>query len=77
MSVYKCNNISTTYVVPKLLSTRMFFKVNKVEQMDAPRAYNYYYLFRFFLGIKANVTGYKVTFTYGNTYWDYTIQIQG
>ena len=76
MSVYRLHPITTTYKVPKVVHTRMYFQVNKVEQMDAPRAYNYYYLFRFFLGVKANVTGYKATFTYGNTYWDYTIQIQ-
>ena len=68
MSVYRLHTIYTTYGVPKVVHTRIYFQVSRVEQMDAPRAYNYYYLFRFFLGVKANVTGYKATFTYGNTY---------
>jgi len=69
-------NITNSYSMYKIVKLSLYFSVNKTEQVDHARTYNYIYLFKFFMGLKAYVTHYNTMFSLGKTYYTYNVGLQ-
>lgn len=68
--------ITNSYAMCKITKLFLYFAVNKTEQLDHARTYNYFYLFKFFMGLKAYITNYSTMFSLGKTYYTYNVGLQ-
>lgn len=68
--------IKNSYAMYKIVKLSLYFAVNKTEQLDHARTYNYFYLFKFFMGLKAYIANYNSIFSLGKTYYSYHVGVQ-
>lgn len=61
--------------LPLLKSLWLVFSVQRLEQLDHPRIFNYVYLFAFFFGRRALVSGYRPAFALGRHYYSFDLGI--
>jgi hypothetical protein len=53
INIYKCNDLINTYNIPNLKKLIILIPIKNIENIDERQIYNYFYLFKFFLGRKA------------------------
>lgn len=64
-----------TYSFPFLSKLLLFFSLRNLTTMEDPAIYNYFYLFRFFLGRRAFVSNYRSFYSLRITYHSFDICI--
>ena len=67
--------ITNTFAMPYLNILLLFFSINEVEQLDDPRTFNYFFLFRFFFGKKSFFTKFFSFFSYNRNFYNFNVQI--
>lgn len=68
-------SFANTYSIPYLSKLILFFSLRNLTTLEDPAVYNYFYLFRFFLGKKAFVTHYHSFYSLRTTYHSFDISI--
>jgi hypothetical protein len=68
-------SFNNTYTIPYLSKLTLFFSLKNLSTLEDPAVYNYFYLFRFFLGRKAFVTHYSSFYSLRITYYSFDISI--
>lgn len=71
--VHKVDIFSSSFELPFLGQMTALFSVIDLSDTDDPRTFNYYYLFRFFLGTKGFITNVKTKFLLGRTFYSFNI----
>ena len=66
---------SNTHCVPYLAKLVLFFSLLNLTIVEDTSIYNYFYLFRFYLGRKAFIINYRSFFSLRNTYYSFDICI--
>ena len=66
---------NNNYLIPNLCKVICYFPLKNLEDLDDVRVYNYFYLFKFFIGFRAFFTGYKCIQGFGQTTYDFRVQI--
>lgn len=67
--------LANTYGIPFLSKLTLFFSLRDLTTLEDPSVYNYFYFFRFFLGRRAFVTGYRSYYSLRITYYSFDIRI--
>lgn len=67
--------INNSFLVPNLNKFICYFSLKHLDDLNDVRIYNYFFFFKFFLGFRAFFTGYRVTQGFGQTTYDFRIQI--
>lgn len=65
MVFHKLGGAQNTYAVPNISKLLLQFSLKKLEDIDSVEVYNYFYLFRYFLGWKASLTKLKSKYSLG------------
>ena len=73
--IYKCNDLINTYDIPNLKKLIILIPIKNIENIDERQIYNYFYLFKFFLGRKTYITKNKKIYHLGKWYYSFNIQI--
>jgi hypothetical protein len=71
----KCDFFLNSFELPFLTSLLLYFSVSELEDLDDGRAFNYFFLFRFFFGKKAFLTKFDSSFRLNRTFYSFTIYI--
>jgi hypothetical protein len=61
--------------LPLVKSLWLFFPVQRLEQLDHPRIFNYVYLFAFFFGKRALISSYMPAFALGRHYYSFDLGV--
>lgn len=64
-----------TFMIPFLRSLLVFISVNKLLQLDDPRSFNYFYLFRFYFGKRCFFTKFSTITSFSSTSYSFNIQV--
>lgn len=73
MLVHKTDAVGNTFQLPFLKSLLFSFSILDLVDLDDPRVFNYYYLFRFFFGAKAFFTNFRSKFVLGRTFYSFHV----
>ena len=65
--------LANSYSFPYLSKLLLFFSLRNLTTLEDPAIYNYFYLFRFFLGRKAFVSNYRSFYSLRITYHSFDI----
>jgi len=71
--VHKVDSFSNSLELPFLGQMRLLFSVIDLGDPEDPRTFNFYYLFRFFLGTKGFITNVKTKFLLGRSYYSFNV----
>lgn len=75
---FLCNShfdFNNTHLIPFLSKLTLFFSLRDLSTLEDPCVYNYFYLFRFFLGRRAFVSNYSSYYSLRVTYYSFDICI--
>lgn len=61
----KINNVYNTHSIPSISKILFTFSLNRIDDTDSVRVYNYLYLFKFFFGKIAYLTRLKSYYSLG------------
>lgn len=64
----KYKQLSTLFVLPVVEALHLLFSIFKLENIEHPKLFNYFYLFRFFFSATARVANYNTYFLLGKHY---------
>lgn len=73
--VNKLGNIKNHIKIPFIKKLIFLINIKNIENIDERQIYNYFYLFKFFLGRKAYVNKNKKVYHLGKWYYSFNIQI--
>jgi hypothetical protein len=68
-------NLANSYSFPSLSKLLLFFSLRNLTTLEDTAVYNYFYLFRFFLGRRAFVSNYRSFYSLRITYHSFDICI--
>lgn len=71
--ILKFNKLNNSFMLPRLSKIILFFVIRKLDLLDQPKIYNYFYLVRFFFGKRAFINKYNSYFSLGKTYYNFDI----
>jgi hypothetical protein len=71
---HKLNCFSNTFQVPELKCLVFFFSINELLDLEDVRTFNYFYIFRFFLGNRSFFTKFNSFFSLGRTFYTFNVQ---
>lgn len=71
----KLNKNCNTYNIPNITKIILFFCLKKFEDLDNVEVYNYFYLFKYFLGKKAFLSKIKSQYSLGKWYYNFNVKI--
>ena len=72
--LHKSNCFFNTHELPLLRGLLFYFSISGLEDLDDVRTFNYFYIFRFFLGNKSFFTKFKSDFRLGHTFYSFHVQ---
>ena len=73
--INKLGNIKNNIEVPFIKKLIFLINIKNIENIDERQIYNYFYLFKFFLGKKAYISKNKKVYHLGKWYYSFNIQI--
>lgn len=64
-------------LLPHIIDLVLLFSLRDLETLDDVRLYNYFFFFKFFLGVRPIFSGYKSKFHLGKTTYSIKVQLMG
>ena len=73
--INKLGNLDSSFKIPYIKKLIFLINIKNIENIDERQIYNYFYLFKFFLGRKSYISKNKKIYHLGKWYYSFNIQI--